>query len=356
MRYLVLDPRNGDRSADVFVIEPGARRPERRIRFGYVPELRQDPANGELLMVETELRREGSDQTRYWLKRFDPATFRLLGQVETPVRPMYAGFPGRSNRLSPSRSGRYVYVLQLGRHPERRDVYRTTVHRYDRRADVLEAGATTVDSCMVEFGPSGPTDDDLYFHLSCEYPSTVAYGHFGREDLELTPLCELSARTSHARETSGSWLDRESGTLYCVSGDGTIYRVRPREAPQILARLPLVEPACVPLHAIQGAGSSLFVAVSASLHERGLGLASVLWPVSLDDGSVGRRIALPVPVINFVLEPDGGRLLGVNPYLRRFFVQDLATGAVVQSVDDVGCTPAEVLVVTDRPGATGAVA
>src|SRR3954451_5695639 len=117
MRLLVLDPRNGDRCAALFVIEPGARRPAHRFRFGYVPELRHDPAAGELLMVETELGHPGSGRTRYWLKRLHPDTLKLIGQVETPMRPMYAGFPGRSTRVVPTPSGRYVYVAGAGRPP-----------------------------------------------------------------------------------------------------------------------------------------------------------------------------------------------------------------------------------------------
>jgi hypothetical protein len=227
------------------------------------------------------------------------------------------------------------------------DIYRTKVHRYDRRTDALEAGAPIVDSCMVEFGPCGPTDDDLYFHLSCEFPSTVAYGRFDREAIRLVPLREAASRTCDSGETCGSWFDQSSGDLYCVSGDGVVYRTHAPLPPEVFARLPLSTPACVPLHAIQGANGKLFVAVSTSQRERGLGLASELRTISLADGSIGGPVKLPVPVLNFVVDPEGCRLIGVNPYLRRLLVVDLESGETVQSVEDLGETPAEVLLLTD---------
>jgi len=342
MRLLVLDPRNGDRCADLFVIEAGARRPAHRFRFGYVPELRHDPAAGELLMVETELGHPGSGRTRYWLKRLHPDTFKLIGQVETPMRPMYAGFPGRSTRVVPTPSGRYVYVLELGAHPDRLDVYRTRVHRYDRRRGILEAGEPLIDSCMVEFGSMGATEDDLFFHLSCEFPSTVAFAHFNRPELELVPLCDVPARTSHRRETCGSWFDGAANTLYLVNGEGTVYRLQRRTPPEVLARLPLESPRCVPLHVIQGGGGRLFVGVSGNSEERSLGMASEIWQISLAEAAPRLSFRLPFPVLNFVVDPVGERLFGVNPYRRTLLEVELATGKVVHSVEGFGSTPAEV--------------
>jgi hypothetical protein len=342
MRLLVLDPRDGDRCADLFVIEAGARRPAHRFRLGYVPELRHDPAAGELLVVETELGQAGTGRTRYWLKRLDPDTFKPLGQVETPMRPMYAGFPGRSTRVVTTPSGRYIYVLELCAHPDRLDVYRTRVHRYDRRLGILEAGEPLIDSCMVEFGLMGTDEDELFFHLSCEFPSTVALAHFRRPDLELVTLCEVPARTSHLRETCGSWFDGASNTLYLASGDGTIYRMQRHSPPEVLARIPLERPRSVPPHLIQGGGGRLFVGVAGNAEERSLGMASEIWPIPLDEPAPRRSLRLPMPVLNFVVDPVGERLFGVNPYRRTLLAVELATGKVVQSVEGFGCTPGEV--------------
>jgi len=89
---------------------------------------------------------------------------------------MYTGYPGRSAHLDSSPSGRYLFVLQTGgvlRDPVADSVFRLTASRYDCELDRFEQGKFAVDSCAVAFGHMGTGDQDLYFHLSCDYPSTI---------------------------------------------------------------------------------------------------------------------------------------------------------------------------------------
>ncbi len=341
MKLLVLDPRNGDRCADLFLLDP-LRRTRDQLRLGYVPELHLDPAASELVLVETALRSSPAEPTRYWLKRLAVDTLELRGQVEVPPRPMYAGFPGRSTRVVPDRAGRFIYVLENLGHPQRQDVYRTHVHRYNRRTGRVESGCPAIDSCMIAFGPLGD-DGELFFHLSCEFPSTVAFAHFDRPELQLLTLEEVPYRTSHGKETCGSWFDSAAQVLYCVTGEGSIFRVQRGPArKELLARLPLVPPCCVPLHALHGGGGRLFVGVSTSSEERSLGLMSEVWPLSLAQQAMGPPFALPFPVLNFVVDAAGEVLFGVNPYLRRLLVATTSSGRLLDRIDNLGVTPAEV--------------
>jgi hypothetical protein len=346
MKLLVLDPRDGDAVADLFVVDEAG--VVDTVRLGYVPELRHDPAAGEVVLVETELPQARGTPTRYWLKCYDADTLRLRRQVAIPERPMYAGFPGRSTRVAPTPSGRYVYFLQsetIIRFPDADDVFRLTVHRYDRHGDAVEPGGPAVESCMLDFGQFGAGDDEFYFHLSCDYPSTVAFGRFPAADLDWVRLEAVPPRTHCPQETCGSWVDREGQALYCVTGEGKVYELRrPPGGPRLVAHLPLAGGRSVPLHQLYGGGGALFVGVARDAEERGLGLASEVWQVSAA-GAVVRTFPLPVPVINFVTTPDGGLLMAVDPYRRVLFVMDTRTGRVLKSITGFGVRPAELLLV-----------
>src|SRR5262249_29142890 len=148
-----------------------------------------------------------------------------------------------------SASGRYVYFQELERHPNRTDVYRTRVGRYDRTNDALERGAPFVDSCVVDFGPFGTSDDDFFFHLCFEAPSTVAFWSFNVPDLEFVSITNLPARKYSLQETCGSWLDATDETLYCTTREGGIYRVkRGPNAAALFFALPIPPPRTIPLH------------------------------------------------------------------------------------------------------------
>lgn len=350
MKILVLDPRNGDDVTDLFILDP-ERRTIDGMRLNYVPELRYDAAAGELLVVETELHSPERDHgSRYWLKMYDGETLRLARQIETPMRPMYAGFPNRSTRVAGTASGRYVYTQEVDRHPDRTDLYRTRVGRYDRSSDVFERGAPCIDSCIVDFGPFGASDDDIFFHLCCEAPSTIAFANFNEPAPEFVSLTNLPARKYSLQETCGSWLDAADQTLYCTARDGHIYRVkrRPNEAALFLA-LPIEPPRTIPLQHIYGASGRLFVGVARDEGERGLSLASEIWIISIADAAVLQVIPLSTPVINFVVTANACVLLGVDPYGRGVQFVDLASGKLLDWISDLGMTPAEVQLIPTAP-------
>src|SRR5262249_52098021 len=138
MKIAVMDPRNGDRSADLFILGPSGG-PVRK-RLGYVPEMHYIAAAGELVIVETKLGGRCRRQTRNWLKRFRADTLELVDRAPIPDRPMYAGFGNRSTRIACSPAGDCVYVLGLEmirQYPQSDDVFRMVVLRYDCATRVL---------------------------------------------------------------------------------------------------------------------------------------------------------------------------------------------------------------------------
>ena len=347
MRILALDPRSGDYFSNLFVLDERGRH-LRKLRLGYVPELRYDSARRELAVVETRIpyglfRRRVS----YWLKRYDSDSFRLLGQVETPERPMYAGYPNRSTRVAESRSGHYLYFLSqqiLLRGNGTGDVFRLRPHRLDRRTGTVAQGSFVIDSCMVEFGQIGDHDDDLYFHLSCDFPSTVAFAKFLCADVEMVQMVDLRPRVHCPQETNGSWLDRSSNCLYCVSGDGSIYEVKhpPHPHCRLVTKAELQTGQSIGLQMLHGAGDDLFLGICANPGERSLSLASQVQIFS-KNGRYRKTVDLPFPAINFVATEDGDRLVAVSPYDRALAIVDVGSGNVMQVIGQLGFTPAEVL-------------
>src|SRR5688572_7989460 len=110
MKCIVLDTRNGDTSAELFIFgKGGARLTE--LRLGYVPALSYDTNARELIVHDTETPEDTSVATRYWLKSFATDTFEQRLRIETPERPMYSGHPSRSTGISASPSSRYLYFL-----------------------------------------------------------------------------------------------------------------------------------------------------------------------------------------------------------------------------------------------------
>lgn len=349
MKILVLDTRSGDSVSDLFVLdESGARK--KRLRLGCVPELHYDSTAGELLVVDTRFRSWLRKRTTYWLKSYDTSTWRSRWKRQTPERPMYTGYPGRSTNVDVSPSGRYVYLLQSRMlirsmaDPEASDTFRLTVHRYDRGNHSLQAGLAVVESCMVAFGHAGSSDDDLYFHLSCDYPSTVAFCRFDSPEVEWVRMVDLPARDHSPRETCGSWLDAARETLYCAAGDGTVHEVTRRPAgSRVLLKLDLAAGEMIPLRQVCGGGGLLFVGISANIGERSLSLASEVCQVSIAKARVIRRLELPFPVLNFVISADGSMLAGVSPYQRAVCLLDAQSGRLLRTIDNIGSTPAEVL-------------
>jgi len=344
MRILVLDPRRGDDKSDLFVVN-AANGEWQRIRLGYVPEIHFNRAANEIAVVDTDLGGKlWRKRDRYLLKRFAADTLKPIRTHETPIRPMYTGYPGRSAHLDSSPSGRYLFVLETGgvlRDPVADSGFRLTASRYDCELDRFEQGKFAVDSCAVAFGHMGTGDQDLYFHLSCDYPSTIAFGSFGSSSVDFLAMEPLEQRVHNIRESCGSWLDRETGTLYCVTGAGAIYQVG-RQPPTCLQliQLPLEGSQSVPLQQIYGGGGYLFVGVS-NPAERGVSVATQVWQVSIAGRKLAGVIDLPFPAMNFVTTEDGRTLVGTSPFTRAVFVIDTTTKSLLQRIN-IGIRPAEV--------------
>jgi hypothetical protein len=345
MRLLVLDPRNGASRADLFVIST-KNRSARRLRLGYAPEFHYDRDARELLVVETQPGRPWRRETRFWLDVYDPVTFRRICRRATPCRPMYAGLPNRSHRLALSSSGRYVYLLESSvawREPRAESGYKLTPWRYDRRSDSLEPGSFSIESCMVAFGTVGADEDELYLHLACDHPSTVATGRFASPEVRWTQLEPVPPRHHCPQETRASWLAPDRRTLYCLTGEGVIHSMDCLTgAARRWLSLPLDDGRCVPLQSLDGGGGFLFIGISANQGELSLSLSSEVWQVSPATAHVVRRLTLPYPVANYVINPEGDLLAGVTPYDRRAFVMELETGRVLEDMAGFGVTPAEI--------------
>jgi hypothetical protein len=199
----------------------------------------------------------------------------------------------------------------------------------------------------VDFGTLGTSDEDVFFHLTCEEPNTIAFARFSSADIDLVRLTDrMGARTYALRETCGSWFDAPTQSLFCTTREGSIYRARQPPAPSALwLRLPIEGPRTVPLQHIHSSRGRLFVGVARDRHERSLSLVSEVWEIAIDDASIRRVIALPSPVMNFVTVENTPLLLGVDPYRSALYFMDLTSGKLLDRIDDLGMTPAEVQVV-----------
>jgi len=345
MKILALDPRNSDHHSDLFIVDTVGWTVE-QMRVGYAPELHYVAEARELAVVETSLQAVNGERTRYWLKRYNAASLRLIGEHETPVRPMYAGYPNRSTRVKSSHSGRYLYLLEAMPHPVEVGTFRLLTHRYDRLLERLEQGQMAVDSCMVDFGQLGENEEDLYFHLACEFPNTVVFGRFSSPELNWVRMDDLPARNYSLRETCGSYATKPSLTLFCIARNGAIYRVqRQPPAAELYLKLPLTSFQSIPINQLYGGGGRLFAGVSANEGERSLSLASEIWQISLVEAELARVIELPFPVSNFVTTADGEYLVGVNPYNQTLLLVETDSGQVMEMIENIGVSPAEVVLI-----------
>jgi hypothetical protein len=345
MKLLILDPRKGDSKADLFVLDEKDLQLN-KIEFEYVPEFHYNKSNHQIAVVETELRKTEHDKTRHWLKSFSADSFELLLKKETPERPMYSGFPGRSTRVKSSNSGRYLYFLESSINPDKIDVYRLLVHRYDYKTDKIESSPIKIDSCMIDFDQFGVNDDELCFHLSCEFPSVIAFGKFNSPKLNFIQLEETPSRQHSLQETCGSWFSKEKNALYCITGEGAIYEVHSNPpASKLITYLPLKAENYIPLQQIYENGEDLLVGISVNIEERGMSLASQIWRISIDNGEVLDKIELPFPIMNFITTPDKYLIIGVSPYEKAIILVEANTGKVLGMKNEIGISPAEVFAI-----------
>jgi len=320
--------------------------PEGEFPVGYSTEVTFHPATRELLLLESDAEVK---PMKYFLRTLDADHMTEGVRREIPVRPMYAGFPGRSSGCAVSPSGRYVYFLQTG--PVIRHgfdlTFRLISMRWDRQEDSIETGRFYVDSCHVAYGLAGSGEDNLFVHLSCECASTVAFGSFGSDGCEYVRMEDLPRREHGPLETNGSWLDKARGLLYCVNRIGTIYEIRLAEkTSRVFASLRLRKDWGVPVHQIWGAAGEIHIGVAEDNQDVGLGMVREIWSVAADTGEfLGRRL-LPHPVMSFVVTPDGKQLAGVNPYSRTVFCLDRETGEDVWRLDRFGEAPGEIVMVS----------
>jgi hypothetical protein len=344
VRFAVLDPMSSALSGNLFQISPDGVL-EGEIPVGYSAEVRFQANTRELLVLESDAY---GNSMRYYLRVLDAASMSESARREIPVRPMYAGFPGRSVGGSVSRSGRYLYFLRSGpviRHEDDDLTFRLTAVRWDRQMDAVEVGQFLVESCHVDYGIGGDGEDSLYFHLSCECPSTIALGSFHSPHCDLIRMENLPRRQHGPLETNGSWLDSARWSLYCVNRQGTIYEVRLQEkTSRILAHLRLGPRQAVPVHQIYGAAQHIFVGVAEDSEYMGLGMVTEIWSVSADTGEFQARRTLPQPVMSFVVTPDGKRIAAVNPYTKAVFCLNSKTGEEIWRLPGLGKAPGEIII------------
>jgi len=345
MHFLVVDPMRGVPTGLLHRIASDGS-PEGEIPVGYSTEVTFHPGTRELLLLESDAE---AKPMKYSLRTLDADHMTEGVRREIPVRPMYAGFPGRSAGCAVSASGRFVYFLRTGPVLCYEDdlVFRLTPTRWDRKLDTIEVGRFYVDSCHVDYGLAGDGEDDLFVHLSCECASTLAFGSFGSDGCEYVRMADLPRREHGPLETNGSWLDKARGLLYCVNRIGTIYEIRLAEkTSRVFAPLRLGEGKGVPVHQIFGAAGEIHIGVAEENQDVGLGMVREIWSVAADTGEfLGRRL-LPHPIMSFVVTPDGEQLAGVNPYSRTVYCMDRKAGEDIWRLDRFGEAPGEIVIVS----------
>ena len=213
MRLLVLDSCSGRSSTKLYGLSADSSRVRSR-NLQYAPEMAVSDEG--VWTCETELGggRWWRRPTRCWLRRYDSESLRKVEETEIAFRPMSTGYPGRSQYLAPASTKRFVYVLHqtfIPREPIMSSAYRQTVCRFDRDSGRVEAGKLGVESCLVAMGVSTRNGeaggDDIFLHLACDYPSTVAVGRFHEAEPDWLRLENLEPREHSAMETIASWFD-----------------------------------------------------------------------------------------------------------------------------------------------------
>jgi hypothetical protein len=174
----------------------------------------------------------------------------------------------------------------------------------------------------------------------------VALTKFYSPEIDFVHLETLPSRTHGPKETCGSWISKDKKKLYCINGEGTIFKVSSNSRnSEKLTRLKIKAGNFIPLQQIYGAKESLLVGVSQDINERSLSLASQLWHVSVDKGEVIKKIDLPFPVMNFITTPDDYLIIGVSPYAKAVCFIEAETGKIMGIKDEIGISPAEVLAI-----------
>lgn len=345
MHFIIVDPRRGSLTGLLRRIAADGSL-EGEYPVGYSTEVTFLPATRELFLLESNAEVQ---PMQYSLRTMNADTMREGTRRQIPSRPMYAGFAGRSPRCPLSPSGRFIYFLRNGPVHRHEDdlVFRLEVARWDRQLDSIQAGSFHVDSCYVDYGLAGNSEDELFVHLSCEYASTLAFGRFASEECHYLRMENIPRREHGPLETNGSWLDSSRNRLYCVNRIGTIYEIDlAARSCRVLARLNLGEHKRVPIHQIYGAGGEIHVGVAEENQDVGLGMVREIWSVSASTGEfLGRRL-LPDALMSFVVTPDGKQLAGVNPYLRTAFCLDRATFEDIWWLDGCGEAPGEIVIVS----------
>jgi hypothetical protein len=318
----------------------------RELPVGYSAELRFHAHTREVVILESAA--SPPADMRYYLRVVDADRLQEIVRREIPVRPMYAGFPGRSVAAAVSRTGRYIYFLRSGPVIEQGEdlVFRLTPIRWDRGLDRLEVAAFHIDSCHVDYGLTGATEEELFLHLCCECASTVAIGSFQSPRCDWLRMEDLPRREHGPLETTSSWLNAATGDLYCVNRAGVIYEVSLRHRTRrVLASLPLVHGRAVPVHQICGAGQMVHVGVAVDDAEMGLGMVTEIWSVCVPSGEILEPRMLPHPVMNFVLSADASQFAAVDPYTQSAWCIDFESGREIWSLDRLGGTPAELIAI-----------
>ncbi len=345
MKLLILDTQRGGHFADLYVLTQASAELE-KMQFGYVPEFHYDKANHQIVCVETELRKDDSDKTRHWLKCFSADNLELILQKEIPERPMYSGYPGRSVRIKSSASGRYLYFFESSIHPQDFEIYRLIVHRYDYEKGEIQTGKLIINSCLIDFDQVGENEDELCFHLACEFPSVVAFGNFNSPKVEFVNLLNLPSRTHGLQETCGSWFSKDKKYLYCINGEGKIFQVNTHSQKfKVFSHLKLEKDNHIPLQQIYLTDKHVLVGISKNISERALSVASQIWLISIENQKIENKIELPFPVINFITTPDDYLIIGVSPYQNAIVLIEKNSGKILGIREGIGKTPAEVLAI-----------
>jgi len=343
MRILVLDPRLGTTSSELFVLRPDSGKIEWARELAYVPELRYCAPTGEVVLLETDV---GPDEPVNYLCLWDGESLSEKLRLPIPPRPTYSGFAGRSVSGMVSASGRYVYFLRSG--PiQRLDEYTLTFRiipcRYDRLLREFEEAAFHVDSCHIDFGLTGVSEDELYLHLSCEFPSTLAFAGFSDPAFDQVRLVDLPGRVHGPLETNGSWLDPSSNRLFCVNRAGDLFVVDlVRRNARTLRSVAAGQDLAVPIHHICVAGNRVYVGRAQTIGEQGNGLASVVDCLDAESGELQGTVLLSQPAMNFAVSSEGPTLIAACPFQRCVFAQDLTTGDEIWR-RSLGQTPGEIL-------------
>lgn len=345
----VLDPRGGELLSQVLAVDLDERRVAFAIQTRYLPEVALSPDGRRLYVADSYRTRVTRGQWRAALSVYDPGNGLLLaGEVPVADRLLYKLYPLPGHpTLFTTTDGSQLYVRKYGP-PDDAGALRLAI---------LDAVTLT----PLREGPAPPCDHvveadvNRWLCANVSNPTTSTGLRLDVVDPRSLNVAE-NVLSLPGWRYAGQATTADNGQLFLLgftsqatprSDRGRPLRVLQFDVAmkKVVAETRLNVP--LPRLFFSGAvttpadGSRLYLGVS---RERGASRFDQIWVYDTTNWTGVAVLPLPDPALHFALGPGGDRLLVVSPEGRNLVVYDTETLVETAVLDDLGDTPARIVV------------